>query len=64
MIVSYESSLNIFKTEWKLAADKTKELYASVIERMKSEHQNAIQRLMELKTVELQAVATASGQAR
>lgn len=40
---------------------QSKELYANIIDRMKSEHHNAVERLTELKNIELQAALTATG---
>lgn len=64
MVTSYDVQLGSVKSEWSHALERTKELYKGMMERMKDEHSEALQRITDLKELELKAAVSASGHVR
>lgn len=64
LATTYEAQLGSVKSEWSQAVERTKELYLGMVERMKEEHNAALQRMTDLKELELKAAVSASGHVR
>ncbi|XP_042859747.1 fas-binding factor 1 homolog isoform X2 [Penaeus japonicus] len=64
LVTSYDVQLGSVKSEWSHALERTKELYKGMMERMKDEHSEALQRITDLKELELKAAVSASGHVR
>ena len=57
---SYENHLSTMRNDNDTNITRTKEFYEGVIDRMKEEHTNALQRISDLKNFEVQAAVSAS----
>ncbi|XP_047474012.1 fas-binding factor 1 homolog [Penaeus chinensis] len=64
LVAAYEVQLGHVKSEWSQALERTKELYMGIMEKMKEEHNAALQRITDLKELELKAAVSATGHAR
>ncbi|XP_037777483.1 golgin subfamily A member 4-like [Penaeus monodon] len=64
LVAAYEVQLGLVKSEWSQALERTKELYMGIMEKMKEEHNGALQRITDLKELELKAAVSATGHVR
>ncbi|ROT69356.1 putative beta-transducin [Penaeus vannamei] len=64
LVAAFEVQLGQVKSEWSQALERTKELYMGIMEKMKEEHNAALQRITDLKELELRAAVSATGHVR
>ncbi|XP_068212710.1 fas-binding factor 1-like isoform X2 [Palaemon carinicauda] len=61
LVSSHETQVANIKKEWSHVVDRTKQLYSEMAEKMKEEHNTALERMRYLKDLELNAAISASG---
>lgn len=64
MIERHEKSLDSSKQQWTSAMERTTDIYDNLIDRIQTEHSNTVERLNELKDIEIKAALSANSQAK